>query len=177
VGLSLGVGQGTHRPTPIWLDCDTGHDDAFAILVAAHSPDVRLLGISTVYGNAPLAQTTYNTHAILKAIGRKDVPVYAGAERPTTREPCFAPDIHGASGLDGTMCLPAPEVEERRDLTAVEAMRRSLMSEEKGRPWVVATGALTNVAVCFALFPEVVEHIAGLSSAYLSQIDLIGNDC
>ena len=104
-------------PTPIWLDCDTGHDDAFAILLAARSPDVQLLGISTVYGNAPLTKTTYNTRAILKAIGREDVPVYAGAAKPFCRETSKASDIHGESGLDGTTCLPTPDVPVKTDRT------------------------------------------------------------
>lgn len=149
--------------TPIWLDCDTGHDDALAILLAARSTDVMLLGISTVYGNAPLDHTTYNTRAILKAIAREDVPVYAGAEKPFQREAVHAPSIHGESGLDGTTCLPKPTVGVETDVSAVEAMRRALMAEEKGKAWLVATGALTNVAALVRDYPNLVEHIAGLS--------------
>lgn len=63
---------------PIWLDCDPGHDDAVAILLAAKLPQFKLLGISTVFGNAPLSKTTVNAMAVLKAIG-EDVPVYSGA--------------------------------------------------------------------------------------------------
>jgi len=148
---------------PIWLDCDTGHDDAFAILLASYSPGVKLLGISTVYGNAPLTNTTYNTRAVLEAVGRTDVPVYAGASRPKSREPCHAPDIHGDSGLDGTTCLPEPTVPARSDLSAVDAMYRALSEEPAGTVWLVATGALTNVAELFAVYPSLADHIAGLS--------------
>ncbi|KAK5122230.1 hypothetical protein LTR85_004140 [Meristemomyces frigidus] len=150
-------------PTAIWLDCDTGHDDAFAILLAARTPDVRLLGISTVYGNASLDHTTYNTRAILEAIARTDVPVYAGARRPFSREPCYAPGIHGQSGLDGTACLPKPTVPAKSDVSAVEAMYRALSAQPSGKAWLVATGALTNVAGLFMRYPALADHLAGLS--------------
>ena len=73
--------------------------DAFAILLSAQCPASRLLGISTIYGNAPLVKTTRNTRSILRAIGREDVPVYAGASKPFCRPAASAPDIHGESGL------------------------------------------------------------------------------
>ena len=149
---------------PVWLDCDTGHDDAFAILLAAHHPRVDLLGISTVYGNAPLAKTTYNSRAILKAIGRGDIPIYAGAAKPFCREAAHAPDIHGESGLDGTTCLPTPTIPVRTDITALDAMYRALISTPKGSAWVVPTGAFTNVALLFATHPDLVEHVGGVSA-------------
>lgn len=148
---------------PIWLDCDTGHDDALAILVAGHSPGVHFLGISTVYGNAALPHTTYNSRAILKAIGREDVSVYAGAARPLLKQPCHAPDIHGESGLDGTTCLPCPSVEARTDKNAVDAIYDALVAERPGTAWLVATGALTNIAVLFEKYPSLIDHICGLS--------------
>ena len=150
-------------PTPVWLDCDTGHDDAFAILLAARHPQVNILGVSTVYGNAPLTNTTYNSRAILKAIGRDDVRVYAGAAHPFCREAVYAPDIHGESGLDGTTCLPSPTVPVRTDKTAVEAMYQALIRTPKDTAWLVPTGALTNAALLFATHPDLIEHIAGLS--------------
>ncbi|KAK3723460.1 Uridine nucleosidase 1 [Vermiconidia calcicola] len=153
----------TDQPTPIWLDCDTGHDDAFAILVAACHPQVELLGISTTYVNASLAKTTYNTRAILKAIGREKVPVYAGAAKPFCREASHAPDIHGESGLDGTTCLPIPDVPVRTDKTAVDAMYDALISTPKGSAWVVPCGASTNAALLFATHPDLVNHIGGVS--------------
>lgn len=150
-------------PISIWLDCDTGHDDAFAILLAAYNPKVKLLGISTVYGNASLSNTTYNTLAILKAIGREDIPVYAGASKPFCREPASAPDIHGESGLDGTTCLPAPTQESVITNTAVEAMYNALIATTKETSWLVLTGALTNSALLFAIHPDLAEHLAGVS--------------
>ncbi|KAK1815804.1 Uridine nucleosidase 1 [Friedmanniomyces endolithicus] len=154
--------QPQRRRTPIWLDCDTGHDDAFAILQAARSDDVDLLGISTVYGNAPLENTTYNTRAILKAIGREDVPVYPGASKPSCREAAHAPDIHGASGLDGTHYLPEPTIPAQTTDT-VQAMYKSLNAEPAGTAWLVAVGALTNIAALFTKHSHLIDHIAGLS--------------
>jgi len=153
------------KPIPLWLDCDTGHDDAFAILLAALHPHINLLGISTIYGNAPLAHTTTNTLAILKAIGRPDVPVYAGASHPFCRPTALAPDIHGESGLDGTSCLPVPDEEQKAvsGESAVEAMCRALRGEEQGEAWLVCTGALTNAALMFAVHPEMAGHLKGLT--------------
>lgn len=151
------------RSKSVWLDCDTGHDDALAILIAARSPDLRLLGISTVYGNAPLEKTTYNTRAVLQAIGRTDVPVYPGASGPLEREACFAPGIHGETGLDGTTCLPKPTVEAKTDMSAIDAMYRALSAQPAGTAWLVAVGTLTNVAKLFDKYPDLAEHISGLS--------------
>ena len=134
----------------------------FAILLAARSPDVNLLGISTVYGNAPLHKTAYNTRAILKAIGREDVPVYAGAAKPFCREASHASDIHGESGLDGTTCLPTPTVPVKTDRAAVYAMYEALIATPKGTAWVVPTGALTNAALLFAVHPDLAGARRGL---------------
>lgn len=150
-------------PTPLWLDCDTGHDDAFALLLAAQHPNLNLLGISTIFGNAPLSKTTHNTLAILTAINRPNIPVYPGAARPFCRAPAAAPDIHGESGLDGTTCLPSPTISAQTDKTAVEAMYSALIAQPKGTAWLVATGCLTNTALLFSIYPDLASHIAGLS--------------
>src|SRR5438034_1053778 len=86
---------------PIVIDCDPGHDDAIAILLALASPEVELRGITTVAGNQTLAKTTRNALKILELAGRTDVPVAAGADRPLVRELQTAPNVHGESGLDG----------------------------------------------------------------------------
>lgn len=147
----------------MWLDCDTGHDDAFAILLAAQCKAVNLLGISTVYGNAPLTNTTYNTRAILKAINREDVPIYPGASKPFCRAPASAPDIHGESGLDGTTYLPEPTVPAKDHDAAISAIYKALKQQPPKTAWLVAVGALTNIALLFGAFPDLADHIAGLS--------------
>ncbi|KAI9791665.1 MAG: Uridine nucleosidase 1 [Piccolia ochrophora] len=148
---------------PVWLDCDPGHDDAFAILLAAHHPSFHLLGISTVHGNASLIRTTENASRILSAIGRPSIPVYPGARKPFCRTAVHAPDIHGISGLDGTNLLPPPPSGPPPTRSAVLAARDALLSTPQNTAWIVSTGALTNVALLLSTFPEVVGWIAGLS--------------
>jgi hypothetical protein len=130
--------------------------DAFAILFAAHHPKINLLGISTVHGNASLSRTTYNASSLLTAMGRTEIPVYAGASIGLARPAVHAPDIHGESGLDGTSLLPIPKIPHREE-PAVDAMAVALLNCEKGTPWLVATGALTNIAQLFDRYPDVVS--------------------
>ncbi|OGE57637.1 hypothetical protein PENARI_c001G00921 [Penicillium arizonense] len=137
--------------------------DAFAILLAAHHPSLHLLGISTIHGNASLEKTTANAGSILEAIGRPEIPVYPGSPKPYSRPALHAPDIHGESGLDGTDLLPKASRPPVTDKNTIVAMRDALLAQPKGTPWVVATGTMTNVALLFATFPEVVDHIQGLS--------------
>ncbi|KAJ5678913.1 hypothetical protein N7462_007157 [Penicillium macrosclerotiorum] len=142
------------EPIPLWLDCDPGHDDAFAILIAAHHPSLKLLGITTIHGNASLENTTANAGSILEAIGKPEIPVYPGSRKPFSRPALHAPDIHGESGLDGTDLLPMPSQPPITDKNPILAMRDALLAQPRGTPWVVATGTLTNVALLFATFPE-----------------------
>src|SRR5881394_2837036 len=93
--------------TQIVLDCDPGHDDAIALLLALASPEVELLGVTTVAGNASLERTTANALRVLELAGRGDVPVAAGADRPLVRKASVAAYVHGESGLDGPV-LPPP---------------------------------------------------------------------
>src|SRR5215218_3209734 len=97
------------RPRMI-LDCDPGHDDAVAIVVAARHAD--LLGITTVAGNAPLERTTHNALVMRDLLGL-DVPVHSGAVRPLLEEPHTGPAAHGESGLDGAD-LPPPATSSTR---------------------------------------------------------------
>ena len=90
--------------TKILIDCDPGHDDAVALLVAARHLDI--VGVSTVHGNASLANTTRNALAILELAGI-DVPLAQGCDEPMLAKPVHAAAIHGASGLDGAE-MPAP---------------------------------------------------------------------
>jgi inosine-uridine nucleoside N-ribohydrolase len=130
-------------PTPIVLDCDPGHDDAIALLLALASPEVELLGVTTTYGNQPLEKTTANALRVLELVGRADVPVATGADRPLEREPFAAAHVHGESGLDGPV-LPAPSrTPDSEDAVAFIAER----VEAAARPvTLVPTGPLTNIA-------------------------------
>jgi inosine-uridine nucleoside N-ribohydrolase len=140
----------------VWLDGDPGHDDAFALLLAARSCDV--VGLSSVSGNVSLASTTRNAR-IVRDLAGLDAPLHRGAAGPLVGRPLHAPDIHGESGLDGPV-LPAPrgEVDPVPAAQAiVEATRR-----EEGL-WLIATGPLTNLALALRLDPGLVDRIAGIS--------------
>lgn len=142
---------------PIILDCDPGHDDAVAILLAHADPAVDLLAITTVAGNQVLAKTTLNARRVCTVARITDVPIAAGADRPLRRPLGVAEDIHGGSGLDGFEFGP-PTVD-AVDEPATDLIRRLL--REAGEPvTVVATGPLTNVATLLRDHPEVREHIA-----------------
>ncbi len=91
---------------PVLLDCDPGHDDALAILLALQRPELDLLGVSTVAGNSTLENATRNALAVLTLLGRDDVPVAAGADAPLDRPLVTAPNIHGGTGLAGAQ-LPS----------------------------------------------------------------------
>jgi inosine-uridine nucleoside N-ribohydrolase len=122
--------------TKIVIDCDPGHDDAMAILLALASPEVELIGITTVAGNQTLDKTTRNALVTLEIAGRGDIPVVAGAEAPLRRELRTAPHVHGETGLDGPE-LPEPVA------GPVETDPREWL--EPGVV-LVATAPLTNVA-------------------------------
>ena len=93
--------------TKIVIDCDPGHDDAMAILLALASPEVELIGVTTVAGNQTLDKTTRNALVTLEVAGRADIPVWAGADAPLQRTLRTAAHVHGETGLDGPI-LPEP---------------------------------------------------------------------
>jgi pyrimidine-specific ribonucleoside hydrolase len=132
-----------HSPRPIILDCDPGHDDALAILLALARPEIRLLGITTVAGNSTLENTTRNALSVLTLLGRTDVPVAAGAARPLERSLTTAPHVHGSSGLGGAD-LPAPAFAPLAE-DAVEFMARTI-AQSTEPVTLVPTGPLTNIA-------------------------------
>ncbi|TML25323.1 MAG: nucleoside hydrolase [Actinobacteria bacterium] len=137
--------------TAILLDCDPGHDDAIALLLALASPELDLLGVTTVAGNQTLEKTTANAIRVLDFVGRGDIPVAAGADRPLIREPFVAAYVHGETGLDGPDLPPpqrAPLAQHAVDFLA------DRIRERKGAVTLVPTGPLTNVALLLALHPD-----------------------
>jgi len=139
----------------IILDCDPGHDDAVAIMLAANSPQIELLGVTTVAGNQTLEKTQKNACRVLQWLGR-DIPVYAGCGRPMVREPRAAGDIHGETGLDGPVFPPLHKTVEPEH--AVSYMIRTLLASD-GDIIVVTTGPMTNLAMAMRMEPRIVEKI------------------
>lgn len=143
-------------PIPVILDCDPGHDDAIAILVAARHTDLR--GITTVAGNAPLERTTTNALVMRHLLGI-DVPIHSGAERPLVAPPRHAEYVHGESGLDGAD-LPVPE----RPLDSSDAVGFIIDTCRATEGiWLVPVGPLTNIALALRAAPDLAHRIAGIS--------------
>jgi inosine-uridine nucleoside N-ribohydrolase len=142
--------------TPIIVDCDPGHDDAIALLLALASPELGLLGVTTVAGNQTLEKTTANAIRVLEFVGRGDVPVAAGAARPLVREPFVAAYVHGETGLDGP-ALPPPQ-RQPLEQHAVDFLAERVLAAPDPVT-LVPTGPLTNVALLLATHPEAAERL------------------
>jgi pyrimidine-specific ribonucleoside hydrolase len=137
--------------TSILLDCDPGHDDAIALLLALASSELELLGVTTVAGNQTLAKTTANAIRVLDFVDREEIPVAAGAAAPLVREPFVAAYVHGETGLDGPD-LPPPRREPAQQ-HAAEFLAEQIRAR-RGAVTLVATAPLTNVALLLALHPD-----------------------
>jgi purine nucleosidase len=138
------------------IDCDPGHDDAVALLLAAGDPRVQLLGITTVAGNQTLERVTHNARVVATVAGLTDVPIVAGSAGPLVRALQTAPEIHGESGLDGP-----PPIDPTVALApghAAHVLARTVLADP-GRVTLVATGPLTNVALALRLHPEIAEAV------------------
>lgn len=144
---------------PLLIDCDPGHDDAIAILLALASPEVDLLGLTTVGGNSGLANTTRNALTVLEVAERTDVPVAAGCDHPLVRPLQIADHVHGKSGMDGPVL--DPPTMEALDTHAVDFIAETVAASP--RPVTLApTGPLTNIALLLRHFPAVTENIERL---------------
>ena len=144
----------------IILDCDPGHDDAIAILLAAHHPEIDLLAITTVAGNQSLEKTTRNALKVCSLANIHDVPVARGMDRPLVRPAKHAPDIHGESGMDGPH-IPEPTIEVA-PRHAVDLLIDLLMNSD-GDITLVPTGPLTNIAAAIRQQPAIVPKIKAIS--------------
>lgn len=145
------------RPVPVVLDCDPGHDDAIAILLAVQSPEIDLLAVTTTFGNCSVADATRNALAVLALAGTAHIPVAVGAAGPLSGATELGTYVHGASGLDGPAMPKA--VSSPVGASAVATMREVISRSD--RPvTLVATGPLTNVAELFRDFPEVLPGVA-----------------
>ena len=141
----------------IILDCDPGHDDAIAMILAAGNPVIDLLGITTVGGNQTLSKVTHNTLSVARVARMSDVPVHAGCARPLVREVEVAEGIHGDSGLDGVE-LPEP-ISQVGSRHAVDYIIDTIMENEPGTVTLVPTGPLTNIALAVRKEPRIAERV------------------
>ena len=136
---------------PIWMDCDTGTDDAVAIMLAHQLPELELQGISAVCGNTCQENAYWNTQRICGLMGAR-YPVYRGAEKPLQKPLVTAADVHGSDGLAG-VALPVPEGVEEPTEIAWDALY-ACARRQPGQLRLVATGPLTNVAIAFIKYPD-----------------------
>ncbi|MGI5400973.1 nucleoside hydrolase [Streptomyces sp. CA-135486] len=150
-------------PVPIIIDCDPGHDDAIAIMLAAGDPAIDLLAITTVAGNQTVEKTTLNARRVCTVAGITGVPIAAGCARPLVQPLLVADDVHGDSGLDGPK-FPEPTVDVVPE-HAVDLMYRILTGHPEPVT-LVPTAPLTNIALLLTRYPD--------SAAYIREIVLMG---
>jgi len=140
----------------IIIDCDPGHDDMMAIMLACSSEELELLGVTTVAGNQTGEKTYLNALKTLTLIGETGIPVARGADKPLFRDLTVAPEIHGVSGLDGAD-LPEPGFK-GVEAHAVDFLIKTIM--ESGTPLIlVPTGPLTNVALAMLKDPRITTKL------------------
>ncbi len=143
--------------TKIILDCDPGHDDAIALLLAWGNPEIELVGVTTVMGNQTIEKVTRNALSVARVAGITGVPFARGSHRPLVREVEVADSIHGESGLDGPV-LPEPTLalDPRH---AVDFIIDTVMASEPGEITLVPTGALTNIAMAVRKEPRIASRV------------------
>ncbi len=147
-------------PQKIILDCDPGHDDAIALLLAARHPALELLAITTVAGNQTIERTTQNALKVCSLANIRDVPVARGMEHPLARPASHAADIHGASGMDGPN-VPEPTIE-LAPQHAVDLLIELLLRSD-GDIVLIPTGPLTNIATAIRREPAILPKIQAIS--------------
>ncbi len=148
-------------PRKIIIDCDPGQDDAVALFLAMSSPDeLEILGITTVAGNVPLALTQRNARMMCDIAERRDIPVYAGCERPMALDPITAEYIHGNTGIDGVEVFePETPLQEQH---AVDFIVETLLTETNVT--LVPTGPMTNIATAFEKNPGIAKNVEQIVS-------------
>jgi purine nucleosidase len=145
----------------IIIDCDPGQDDAVALFLAMASPgELEILGITAVAGNVPLALTQRNVRIMCDIAGRRDMPVFAGCDRPMVRELLTAEKVHGTTGIDGIEVFePETPLQERH---AVDFIVETLRATDDGSVTLVPTGPLTNIGTAIRRAPDVLTKIRQL---------------
>ncbi|KAH9994141.1 uridine nucleosidase [Russula compacta] len=153
----------------VWLDCDPGHDDAAAILLALHCTNIHLLGISTVHGNTTCENTKINAARCLHAFAAPEhIKVYGGATVPLLRPARYGSEIHGPDGLGGVEGLPSADSDpvrariddHRPAVEAIAAAIKQIWNAGAGaKTVVVASGPLTNIALLVSVYPHILDAV------------------
>ncbi|WP_053853337.1 nucleoside hydrolase [Streptomyces sp. NRRL B-24085] len=146
----------TGQPIPVIIDCDTGVDDALALLFAVRHPGIDLRAVTCVAGNTDVDGVVRNTLTVLEQAGAGDVPVARGAARPLLEPVRTAQHVHGLDGM-GDLGLPAP-TRVAVDVDAVTLLRREILASPTPVT-LVPTAPLTNIALLLRTHPEVVRNI------------------
>ena len=148
------------EPRKIIIDTDPGQDDAAAIMLALGSPELEILGITTVAGNVPLSRTSTNARIILEFCARTEVKVFAGADKPIARPLITAEHVHGKTGLDGPeLHEPQMPLQERH---AVDFIIETLRREPEGTVTLCTLGPLTNIATALEKAPDIAGRVREL---------------
>lgn len=145
----------------VLLDVDTGVDDALALMLAIRSPELEVLGITTVSGNVPVARSTANTLLVLEILDAPAIPVVAGAPAPLARAPVTATQVHGADGL-GNISAAYPVPKRSAGEGAVEFLLETIR-RFPGELTLIATGPLTNVAMALQRDGATMRQLRGLT--------------
>src|SRR3954451_1581354 len=141
-------------PKPVIIDCDPGHDDAMALMLAVGSPELEVVAVTTVAGNQTLDRVTANAIRVLDVVEAHAIPIAAGADRGLIHSADTASDVHGETGLDGPDLPPPSRAPE--PLHAIELIARKLREQ---RLTLIAIGPLTNIALLLATHPELTGQI------------------
>lgn len=142
-------------PTKVLLDVDVGCDDATAIAMALGSPEIEVIGITTVQGNTTLENTTRNTLSVLELLDRTDIPVARGVARPLVREPITAEHVHGSNGIRGAMPTPIADPADRHAVEFIIDQVRTHGDELT----ICALGPQTNLALALAQYPSLPDAV------------------
>lgn len=144
--------------TPVLVDCDTGVDDAMALLYLLHRDDIDVVAVTSVFGNNRAAQCAHNSLRVLELVGRSDIPVAVGAEKPLVGEVTYlATHVHGSDGL-GDSGLPLEVSTELSPLTAVQLIDE-MSQKYAGSLRILAVGPLTNLAHALSEIPQLVDRV------------------
>lgn len=145
-------------PRPIIIDCDPGQDDAVALFLAMSSPDeLEILGVTTIAGNVPLSLTQRNARMMCDIAGRRDIPVFAGCEKPMIRDAITAEYIHGNTGIDGVDVFePDTPLKEQH---AVEFVIETLLAADEASITLVPTGPLSNIGTAIENEPAILRYV------------------